>query len=63
MKRRTPKVLLSSKTDWTAYPEDDMDAWQVTKQFDYGKNDEEVINPVENPVDLDNPTGKQQNLF
>lgn len=47
---------------FTAYPEDDMQAWQVTKEFDYGKNDDEVIEPVENPIDLDNPDS-QQSLF
>jgi putative SOS response-associated peptidase YedK len=47
---------------FTPYPEDDMDAWQVTKQFDYGKNDDEVIKPVKNPMDLDNPD-PQGSLF
>lgn len=44
------------------YPEDDMEAWQITKELDYGKQGEDLIEPVENPIDIDNPP-EQQNLF
>ena len=42
------------------YPEDDMEAWQITKELDYNRNDDKLIEPVDNPVSLDNP---QQGLF
>jgi len=47
---------------FTAYPEDDMDAWQVTKKLDYGEETEELSEPVQNPIDLDNPS-PQKGLF
>jgi putative SOS response-associated peptidase YedK len=44
------------------YPEDDMEAWQVSKMLDYGKETNDLTKPVNNPIDLDNPES-QQNLF
>jgi len=44
------------------YPEDDMEAFQITKKLDYGEETEELTKPVENPIDLDNPNA-QQSLF
>ncbi|MFH5833722.1 SOS response-associated peptidase [Halalkalibaculum sp. DA384] len=41
------------------WPDDDMEAWQVTKSLDYGGNGPELIEPVENPVDI----SEQGNLF
>ncbi len=46
---------------FTAYPEDDMEAWQITKQLDYKQDDAELIEPVDNPVTLN--TGQQGGLF
>jgi putative SOS response-associated peptidase YedK len=46
---------------FTAYPENDMQAWQTTKQLDYKQNDEALIQPVESEVQLDNSF--QNDLF
>lgn len=45
------------------WPDDDMEHWQVSKQLHYGGNGEEQIQPVDEPVDLDNPEGPQKSLF
>ncbi|SMO72474.1 SOS response-associated peptidase [Fodinibius sediminis] len=45
------------------YPEDDMEVWQVSKGLDYGQNDEELIKPVDHPIDLDEIPGTQKGLF
>lgn len=42
------------------YPEEDMEAWQITKELDYRLNEEALIKPVENPINLN---GDQQDLF
>lgn len=48
---------------FTAYPEDDMEAWQITKQLDYKKDDAQLIKPVDNPIDLGAAHSQQGGLF
>lgn len=43
------------------WPDEDMEAWQITKELDYNKNDEQLIQPVENPVQING--GGQGSLF
>lgn len=45
------------------WPDDDMEHWQVTKQYDYGERSEKALQPVNNPIDLNNPEGQQKSLF
>ncbi|MGD8749763.1 MAG: SOS response-associated peptidase [Balneolaceae bacterium] len=44
------------------WPDEDMEHWQVTKQLDYNGTGEELIKPVQTPVDIET-TGEQGNLF
>lgn len=45
------------------WPDDDMEAWQVSKELDYGGNGEQQIQPVEDPVDIDAGSAGQGSLF
>jgi putative SOS response-associated peptidase YedK len=46
-----------------AYPEDDMEAWQITKGLDYRQDDKKLIQPVEQSINLDEAKNEQRGLF
>lgn len=43
--------------------DDDMEAWQASKELDYGGSGEQQIKPVNNPVDIDGGSAEQGSLF
>lgn len=44
------------------WPDEDIQYWQVNKQFDYGLNDDSLLEPVEQPASI-NGQEEQKNLF
>lgn len=57
-----PKVYFSQNI-FTPCPEDDMEAWQITKELDYRQEGEALTQPVDNPIDLDAANRRQGGLF
>ena len=60
-----PKVRPKDYLDqniFTPWPDEDMEYYQVSKQLHYDGTGEELINPVDNPVNLEPPV-EQGNLF
>lgn len=54
-----PEDLFDSNI-FTPWPDEDMQYFQVNKQFDYGLNDESLLQPVEKQIQF---SGEQKGLF